>query len=275
MGQESETTANSSDAEPSVDVSAAIAAQVFGNVPLVGPDWLRSSIAMQANFAQLLPGATSTTAADLNGPRNRAEREEDEAKAKSDRMMNAVEEAERQREEWARTSHSFGTTTMTGEQWGTLSEELEEGGAVRNWLLARIMRDGHTQEEAERLADRVRNVARIMAIPESQRTPEQRRELREANRDPEVQEYVEAAADYAQTVHGAGISREQTAVSGQTAQSVVAGADALEIFASAPDLSGEFRTAQAAVTPLDVPGTGRSTSNAPPPQPVLASGFAV
>lgn len=273
MGQESETTANSEEAELPVDVSAAIAAQVFGNVPLVGPDWLRSSITMQANFAQLLPGATSTTAADLNGPRNRAEREEDEAKAKSDRMMNAVEEAERQREEWARTSHSFGTTTMTGEQWNTLSADLEEGGAVRNWLLAQIMADGHTRVEAERLADRARNVAEIMATPESQRTAEQRRELSEANRDPELRRYVDMAARHSRDLHGPDMSQNETGASAETVASVAAHASALEDFPSAPNLGAEFRTAQAATVPLDAPQPSRST--APTPQPVLASGFAV
>lgn len=254
-------------------MSAAIAAQVFGDVPLVGPDWLRSSITMQANFAQLLPGATSATAADLNGPRNRAEREEDEAKAKSDRMMNAVEEVERQREEWARTSHSFGTTTMTGEQWNTLSADLEEGGAVRNWLLAQIMADGHTRVEAERLVDRARNVAEIMATPESQRTAEQRRELSEANRDPELRRYVDMAAEHSRGLHGPDMSSNASAANADNEASANAHAAALEDFPSAPNLGAEFRTAQASTVPLDAPQPSRST--APTPQPVLASGFAV
>jgi len=275
VAQESEPTDNSIDPEPPVNVSAAIAAQVFGDVPLVGPDWLRSSIAMQANFAQLLPGATSATAADLNGPRNRVEREEDEAKAKSDRMMNAVEEAERQREEWARTSHSFGTTSMTGEQWDTMSEDLREGGALRDWLLAQIMADGHTREEAERLADRTRNVAEIMAIPESQRTAEQRRELAEAERDPEVRQYVDMAAEHSRELHGPDVRRNASAANADNEVSASARATALADFPSAPNLGAAFRTAQTSTAPLDVPRAAPSTSTAPTPQPVLASGFAV
>lgn len=273
MGQESETTANSNQAEPPVDVSAAVAAQVFGNTPIPGPDWLRSSITMQANFAQLLPGATSATAADLNGPRNRAEREEDEARAKTDRMMSAVEEAERQREEWARTRHSFGTTTMTGEQWNTLSSDLEKGGAVRNWLLAQIMADGHTRVEAERLVDRARNVAEIMSTPESQRTPEQRRELAEAERDPELRRYVDDAAEYSRTLHGENLDRNQSSETAAMDRSTEARTAALEDFPTAPNLGASFRTAQAATLPLDTARVSRST--APTPQPVLASGFDV
>ena len=257
-----------------MDVSAAIAARVFGDVPLVGPDWLRSSIAMQASFAQLLPGATALTAASLNGPRNRAEREEDEAKAKSDRMMNAVEEAERQREEWARSSHSFGTTTMTGEQWNNLSADLEDGGALRNWLLAQIMADGHTRVEAEQIADRAQNVAEIMATPESQRTAEQRRELAEANRDPELRRYVDAAAQYSQHNRDRASSRDARLGSGDSAQSVLADSEELANFTSAPDLGAEFRAAQTAAPP-DAPRTGPSQSTAATPQRVLASGFEV
>ncbi|HEV2818251.1 MAG TPA: hypothetical protein VGW40_13645 [Allosphingosinicella sp.] len=275
MTQESDTAADSPEAEPPVDVSAAIAAQVFGDVPIVGPDWLRSSIAMQANFAQLLPGATALSAAELNGPRTRADREEQEARETSHRMMDVVEEAERQREEWARTSHSFGTTTMSGEQWHDLSADLEGGGAVRTWLLAQIMADGHTRAEAERIADRARNVADIMATPEAQRTPEQRRELSEANRDPELRQYVEAAADYSRTLHRDGLDRNQTTETASTDTSLEVRTAALENFPNAPALGTEFRTAQAATVSPDGRRAVASASTAPTPQPVIASGFDV
>jgi hypothetical protein len=270
--QESDTAADSPEAEPPVDVSAAIAAQVFGDVPIVGPDWLRSHIAMQANFAQLLPGATALNAVELNGPRTRADRDEQEAREHSGRMMDVVEEVERQREEWARTSHSFGTTTMSGEQWESLSDELEDGGAVRNWLLTQIMADGHTRVEAERIADRARDVSQIMATPESQRTAEQRRELSEANRDPELRRYVDMAARHSRELHGADMEQNEFGASAETADSVAAQAAALADFPTAPNMGAEFRTAQANVPP-PARQTGQSTS--PTPQPILASGFDV
>lgn len=275
MTQESDPAASSTDPEPPVDVSAAIAAQVFGDVPLVGPDWLRSHIAMQANFAQALPGATAPNAVELNGPRTRADREEQDARDNRSRMMDVVEEVERQREEWARTSHSFGTTTMTGEEWGTLSDELEEGGAVRNWLLTQIMADGHTRVEAERIANRAGEVAEIMATPEAQRTPEQRRELSEANRDPELRRYIDMAARHSRELHGADMGQNETSASAETADSVAGQATALADFPTAPNMGAEFRTAQAATVPPDARRTGASTSTAPTPQPVLASGFDV
>jgi hypothetical protein len=267
--QESDTPASSTEAEPPVDVSAAIAAQVFGDVPIVGPDWLRSSIAMQANFAQLLPGATALNAVELNGPRTRADREEQDARDNRSRMMDVVEEAERQREEWAQTSHSFGTTTMTGEEWGTLSGELEEGGAVRTWLLARIMRDGHTQEEAERLVDRARNVAEIMATPESQRTPEQRRELGEANRDPELRRYVDMAARQSQEMHGPGMARNETVASTDRVAAQVE--ETNRSFASAPPLSAHYRAALDATAPLDAD----RVLPAPRPQAAMSGGLEI
>ena len=275
MTQESDATANSTEPEPTVDVSAAIAAQVFGDVPIVGPDWLRSSIAMQANFAQLLPGATAPNAVELNGPRTRADRDEQEARENSGRMMDVVEEVERQREEWARTSHSFGATTMSGEEWNTLSADLEDGGAVRNWLLGQIMADGHTRVEAERLVDRTREVAEIMATPEAQRTPEQRRELSEANRDPELRRYVDMAARHSRELLGADIGQNETGASAETAESATSHAAALADFPTAPTLGTEFRTAQAATVPPDSRRAVASTSTAPTPQPVLASGFDV
>lgn len=276
MREESETIGDSAKAnEPVIDVAAAVAAQVFGNLPLIGLDWLRSSIAMQANFAQLLPGATALSAADLNGPRNRADQEEQEAKDKSERMMDVMEEVARQREEWQRTTHSFGSTTMTGAEWQTMSEDLRDGGELRTWLLARIVADGHTRAEAERLADRAGDVAEIMATPDSQRTPEQRHELTEANRDPELHRYVDIAARHSQEMHGPHMARNEAVASGTTAASVDQGADAIEDFPTAPDLRAEFRTAQAATVPPDARRTGASASTAPAPQPVLASGFNV
>jgi hypothetical protein len=261
--------------EPPVDIGAAIAARAFGDVPLIGPDWLRSTILMQADFAQRLPGAIALTAAELNGSRSRAEQEEQDERRKSERMMDAVGEVERQREEWARTNHSFGTTTMTGQQWSTLSADLEEGGAVRAWLLAQIMADGHTQEEAEHIADRAQNAAEIMATPEAQRTAEQQHELAAAERDPELRRYMDMAARHSQEMHGPGLARNEASASGSTPASINLGAAAIEDFPNAPNLGAEFRVAQAATVPLDMPRRTPSATTAPTPQPVLASGFEV
>ncbi|MEA3014306.1 MAG: hypothetical protein QOD42_2851 [Sphingomonadales bacterium] len=230
---------------------------------------------MQADFAQRLPGAIAMTAADLNGSRTRAEQEEQEERRKSERMMDAVGEVERQREEWARASHSFGATTMTGQQWNTLSAELEEGGAVRNWLLAQIMADGHTPEETRRIADRAQNAAEIMATPESQRTADERHELAAAERDPELRRYMGMAARHSRELHGPELARNEASASGSTPASVNLGAAAIEDFPNAPNLGAEFRTAQAAIAPLDIPRRTPSTTTAPTPQPVLASGFEV
>lgn len=276
MTQESDTTTELENAgdEPPLDIGAAIAAQIFGEVPIVGPAWLRSSIAMQADFAQRLPGAIALAAAELNGSRSRADQEQDERR-KSERMMDAVGEVRRQREEWARTNHSFGATTMTGQQWSTLSADLEEGGAVRAWLLAQIMADGHTQDEAEHIADRAQNAAEIMATPEGQRTAEQQHELAAAERDPELRRYMDMAARHSQEMHGPGVARNEASASGSTPASVNLGAAAIEDFPNAPHLGAQFRVAQAAAVPLDTPRRGPTATTAPPPQPVLASGFDV
>lgn len=270
MTQESDTTTEIDNAgdEPPVDVSAAIAARAFGDVPIVGPDWLRSHIVMQADFAQRLPGAT-LTAADLNGPRSRADQEEQEERRKSERMMDAVGEVERQREEWARTSHSFGTTTMTGQQWNTLSADLEDGGAVRAWLLAQIVADGHTQQEAEHIADRAQNVAEIMATPEAQRTAEQQHELSEANRDPELRRYVDMAARHSREMHGPDLAGNETAASADRVATQFD--EANRSFASAPNLSAHYRAALDATAPV----RADRAPPAPRPQAAMSGGFEI
>lgn len=274
MNRESETETDNlpsdlreSDVPPQLDVAAAVAAQVFGNLPLIGPDWLRSSIAMQANFAQLLPGATALSAADLNGPRSRAEREEEDTKDKSERMMDVMEEVARQREEWQRTTHSFGTTTMSGAEWQTMSEDLRDGGELRTWLLARIMADGHTRAEAEHLADRAGDVAEIMATPDSQRTPEQRHELTEAQRDPELRRYVDMAARHSQEMHGPDTARNETAASTDRVAAQVE--ETNRSFASAPPLSAHYRAALDATTPLQAD----RVLTASRPQPAMSGGL--
>lgn len=270
MGQDSDTTSNSTEAEPPVDVSAAIAAQVFGDVPLVGPDWLRSSIAMQANFAQLLPGAAALSAAELNGSRTRAEREEDEAKSKSERMMNAVEEVARQREEWARTSHSFGTTTMTGAEWKLLSADLKDGGALHQWLIARLMKDGKTEAQAEHKADEIADVTAIMAKPKLQRTPAEEAKMKKAEKDPEFQRIMPELAEQRRG-NKAGIE-VRGALNGDQATSTTEGAD---LFASAPDLTRHHRAALVAEKPLDLPrGAGTHLlSREPAPVPAASAGL--
>lgn len=254
-------------AEPTIDIGTAVYALAFNAVALPPnlPEAIRQRIEESAAREREALGPADALAFETRG-----RREEDERKKDSDRKMEVLEEVERQREEWARTSHSFGSVTRTGAEWQELSQDLRSG-ELRNWLLVQIMADGHSRADAERIADKARDIAGIIATPESLRTPEQRRDMAEADRDPQLRRYLDMADRHSREMHGPDIARNEAAASTDTMASLDARTGAIADFPNAPNLAAEFLAAQAPAEATNAP----SRSTAPTPQRVLATGFDV
>lgn len=144
--------------------------------------------------------------------------------------------------------------TMTGTQWQSLSNDLKEDGALRDWLVEQMMRDGKTREEAERKTDEMADVYGAMAKPPSQRSNEEREAIKRAESDPEFRRYTKMAVDRKQELSAAADQRQSA--DADRAASVDDGSD---LVASAPDLSAHHRVAVAATPPVASP--------LPPPVP--------
>lgn len=257
------------------DAATEVAGAIFGQAPSKGLTFARATaIESEANFARRLVGAENFINISANETtalqRARQQREDEDQEAIAETL--ATIQRRHEREEWARAVHSFGSTRMSGAEWQAFAQELRGDTALRRWLEERIRRDGHSADAARGIADRVADVADIMAIPESQRTAEQRQRLEAARRDPTLSRYLDDAANRFQATRPR-TAHDRTLATGSTAASARAGADELAGFTTAPDVRGQFVAAQArqASSEPALPATPVGTSvPAPTPQ---ASGF--
>lgn len=237
------------------DTATEVAGAFFGHAPSVQEAFAAASIEREANLARRLPGAENFVlpgnAESIVLRREREEREDAYELAVAQTL--ALNERQRERDEWARTTHSFGSTRMTGAEWESFAIELRGDSELRRWLLERIRRDGHSEDAARGIADRVAGVAEIMAIPESQRTAEQRQRIEAARRDPTLSGYLDQAAAQHHRQRGYSTERDRAVRSGPTASSVAAGADELTGFTAAPDIRSHYGQAQTRPTPVGAP----------------------
>lgn len=209
----------------------------------------------------------------------------DEDDEKAEEIAEAVErfdreaERRREREEWAQTRHSYFGADLTGDEWGELADAIGKGGKLRQRLIDRLKAQGKTTDEAEKKADQMAEVYRILTKPESQWTEAERAKVEAAKRDPDYEKNAQWLADARQgTAYGAANQIENRSTAAGQQVSVEARADVLDAppFPNAPDLQENYQAALAAKTPLDAEKPIRiATSNVPSVMPAASGGFDV
>lgn len=268
------------EAAQGVGSATSVAEAFYSNGTLSGSFAQVAAIQSQANYLQNSPEAAPfLNKSSVQGGNYAARNDDDDKDPALEAFRAGVEALEQRREQerqlWAQTSSTFGNVTMTGAEWGAFSKDLSSEGALREWLIEKLRKDGKTKDEAEKYADRLAEIARIQAIPESQRTEAERKVWEEAMRDKAARENLELANEHrnelaaTKSVPAAAISK------GDMALSVSSRADELTNFPNAPDLSGDYKTALAAQSPLDTPKTiptSPAIEKAPPPA-LQANGF--
>ena len=116
--------------------------------------------------------------------KTKRERQHDANAESIEYMTVRLEQAEREREQWAGQRHGIAGVEMTGAEWSQLAERLRTDDELKQRVLDAFRSRGMTTEEAERRYDRVANVAGAMAIPPSQRTEQQAAAISKAEADP-------------------------------------------------------------------------------------------
>lgn len=192
------------------------------------------------------------------------ERENKDREAFMNYMSIIAEQRTREREEWARTQHTYFGATLTGSQWGELGNRLETDTQLQKWLIARLMKDGGTREEAERKVQEFASIASILAKPESQWSKEERTQIDAAKSNNQFNTFMPILAE--QALGGDFRVKSQTALIDHAPRNTEAGA---ETFASAPNLSEHHNAAQVAKTPLDAPKPLSVTLEATAPEPSM------
>lgn len=262
------------DHERQADLATAVAANFFGPPAIQVSFSLAARAEAEAEALRRLDGAENfVRVAPSDRPSYLRNRKEEEDDGPSDGTAAAFSslQARRQREEWAQTEHSFGSTTLTGAQWQELGQDLRGDTEMRRWLLEKIQRDGKSRAEAERIAKDVADIADIMAKPPSQRTAEEKRRLEDAQKNPELQGYAKEAAEHQKRLRGQRSERDRAVESGSTDKSTAARADELSSFKSAPDMRSHYTRVGSgdSMPPESAPASGATQ---PPPAPA-ASGF--
>ena len=262
-----------------VGAATLVAAASYGMAPLNVSFAKAAAIEAEASLIKQLDGMENfISASSLSSVlvKSRFEQEKEQEEKTLQLVASAVAEIESQRqrelerEEWSCSLHGFGRIEMTGADWQSFSDALHGDSELRRWLVERARRNGHSEVEAQAIADQVQDVGNIMAIPDSQRTPAQRQRLEAANNNPEFRQYMEAAAAQHQRERGPSNERENSLRTGSMAASVAAGADELTGFATAPDMRAQYaRVSNAEAT---APNTSSTPPRSVPASPTL-SGF--
>ena len=246
-------------------VSALTDASFYGYS--IRSDFAKAAVA-HANASYLQNQAGSELFTLNNGPIKNlpgSEEKSEDEKALDAMRENAefvMEELKRQREEWKEQIHSFAGADLTGEQWGELGAELQKDGPLKEWLIARLMKNGNTRDDAEQKAKEITQIAQTLAKPETEWTAEERTKVESGRNNKEFQEVMPELAD--QMLNGAYGLADKNALHSEKSQSVAVGDDA---FASAPDLSQHHAAALSAKTPLDTIKPLAATP--PPPEPSM------
>lgn len=122
----------------------------------------------------------------LDAKEKKKRQEEDQARDDADDTLDDIERQQKhEREEWAKTKHSYFGATLTGKEWSELADMLGKDGPLRDRLIQRLIEQGKSRDEAEKKADEMAKLYRILAKPESQRTEEERRKVEAAKTDPD------------------------------------------------------------------------------------------
>ena len=247
-----------------VDTVAMATAKAFGDIPVRAAFSKVAAIEAEANLIQNQPGSELFSRHNGGPIKNLRDDEKSEEEKRIDQLRDAVafadELRERQRDEWEKQVHSFAGANLTGEQWGELGTELQEGGVLKEWLIARLMKGGNTRDDAEKKAKEITDIARILAKPEREWTQGERAQVENGKRNEEFQEVMPELAE--QSMKGTHSLAVSQAAHSSTQKSVEAREDA---FASAPDLSQHHAAALSAQTPLDAVKPLAAAPQAPEP----------
>lgn len=271
-------------------IEAAASALVYQDVAIRGPAWMKQAAETKAIFAERLPGTSEWTIGDGVGSlknQTYVEREEEENEKTAeflDQMADIIEaeqSREHERQEWARTTHSYAGIEMTGAEWGEFADALKGDTALRRWLIDEMMKKGKSQVEAAKQADQVALLARMQSLPENQWTPEMKALDRELDQNPErraeLDDYIKRGRNF--ELQSPGNIRDVAASDTSQTISIDAGADILESgrsphadFPSAPNLTLEHGRALAATQPLDAAKPAQIALVSAAPSPVVSPG---
>ncbi|MEN2711540.1 hypothetical protein ACQKOH_03695 [Sphingomonas sp. NPDC092331] len=176
------------------DIAAYAAARAFNNsaYPPGMPDWVQAAI--EARAVDICEAAKDNLALDeLSEPGAKEKRRKEAGETTEAQFGFIIQQQQREREEWLKSSVTVAGTTMTGAEWQDLSKRLREDDDFRDKLMQLFIARGMSRDEAEARVERVAEVAEIAAIPESQRTDEQKRYFSNAQADPTFKKDAEGA----------------------------------------------------------------------------------
>lgn len=242
------------DPDDVVATTDAVAAAVFG---LKGA--FSQHVAMEANAFQnqlgserfiLGKGGGIKTAGGISEDDRDEKRREDFALA-----LDLMADQARERKEWSMTESTLADVTMTGANWELISDSLSNDTDARKLLLAQMIADGYSEEEANQMVDEIALAARGQSMPKGDRTPDMNAAIDKVNQDPALGHYLGIAQQNSLNatkpeIEGATSAPPQSMKLSQTQ------------FSSAPNLSSHHASSLAATTPLD---GARIAAEAPPP----------
>lgn len=188
---------------------------------------------------------------------------------------------ERQREEWAREKHSYAGVTLTGKEWGDLSDQLSKSSPLRDWLIDTIQKkDKLSATQAQAKADQIALLAKMQSLPKDQWTQEMIDLDKQLQDDPKLKEDLDgylkdasikkaelagpdkkATAEISNTTQiedSIDTRSDLFAIADDNAQTIKTSYASLakdsgpELFASAPNLKEHHKMATSAKEPLDV-----------------------
>jgi len=182
----------------SFDVATYVATRAFNSAALPPgmPDWMEAAIDARASELRAVVG-DSQILDELSetGAKEKRRKEADERVEAQVGLI--VQQQQREREEWLKSSVTVAGSTMTGAEWQDLSKRLRDDEDFREKLTKLFLARGMSRDEAEARIERVAEVAEIAAIPESQRTDEQKLTMRNAEADPTFKQDVKDAKQMA------------------------------------------------------------------------------
>jgi hypothetical protein len=207
--------------------------------------------------------------------------DDDDAEA----LEEMADQMERERK-WSEETHRFGDVEMSGDEWEELSEQLSGNTPLRKRMIERLMAQGQSQKQAEETVDKAAEVSHIMNVPESQRTPEQRRILTEAEKKPGVAQVIKWGAEarsnevsrdesYAPMGADRNVSVQNRTdafasdidLSGAGMRRSISNEGTTHTFPSAPDLTAAHAKAVAATEPLERGPQQIAAATVKPPAP--------
>jgi len=252
-----------SDDNEQFDPATYVVALAFNDAALPPnmPEWLKAAI--QARADQLRSDPDNLMLAGQVSERDAKQKRIDDA---NEELLSQLSQVAQQREAWASGEHRFAGVSMTGKEWEDLANDLKRDGPLRDWLIQRLMRESISKADADKKAAEFADIAAIMAKPKSEWTPAEHEKMDRASDDPTFKKVMPELQDQQRNLAaGSGLRDSRDT---DRDKSVGAGND---LFASAPNLTDQYRVAVVATQPLDT----QKLSTAPVVLPPAPAGLEV